>query len=530
MPKTMTQFDLLISCPSDVKKELELIKEVVETFNRTIGAVNNARMELRHWSTDSYPEPGDSPQNILNKQFVFSCDAAVAVFWTRFGTPTDEYGSGTEEEIEELIKSGKQVFLYFSDCPTNPSTIDHDQYKKILAFREKYKNKGLYWPYSNMDDFKRDFLNHLSLYFLRLFEEGGSQNLVPSKSNLCIKGVKDGQLTDNATTFHRDLLNSQGISNLKESILSTFDEIKGVELPVEKVVKEQSENGLIGMTYKPDSALFAIQEQIKNLGNIFPSKPVNVDEYKDLINAFAKQNDIDFQNDFFYLGKLTTMHNPIGGGPYGMGPSNSLSGSDDEKRKYELLRNLYEKIKGYNQLIEYFTQIDDKSYLNLALCNIGSDYDEDIDVKLYVKKGHICSRKQIPFPGDDIIEIANKAFQWLHKPQKNVVIDEYPDYIVIPTFPSITSIDMLGSSYENKINKEKNVFCKNRDRIFCYEYFEETEYDVICFNQKYLKQNTNSHFPSYLVFESYPGIIKYQITSKRCPDVIKGELICEEIM
>ena len=32
------------------------------------------------------------------------CDAAVAIFWTKFGTPTDKYGSGTEEEIEEMLR------------------------------------------------------------------------------------------------------------------------------------------------------------------------------------------------------------------------------------------------------------------------------------------------------------------------------------------------------------------------------------------------------------------------------------------
>ena len=40
---------------------------------------------------------GGKPQALLNEQFVNKCDAAVAIFWTRFGSPTDEYGSGTEE-------------------------------------------------------------------------------------------------------------------------------------------------------------------------------------------------------------------------------------------------------------------------------------------------------------------------------------------------------------------------------------------------------------------------------------------------
>lgn len=41
MPRNVTQFDLLISCPSDVKEELEIIKETVADFNRMYGAAND---------------------------------------------------------------------------------------------------------------------------------------------------------------------------------------------------------------------------------------------------------------------------------------------------------------------------------------------------------------------------------------------------------------------------------------------------------------------------------------------------------
>ena len=62
------------------------------------------------------------------------------MFWTRFGSPTEKYGSGTEEEIEEMIASGKQVFLYFLDKPMPPSEMDSDEYKKVKAFKEKYSD------------------------------------------------------------------------------------------------------------------------------------------------------------------------------------------------------------------------------------------------------------------------------------------------------------------------------------------------------------------------------------------------------
>lgn len=50
-------------------------------------------------------------------------DAAAAIFQTRFGTPTDDYYSGSDEEIEKTITSGKNVFLYFSNVPVSPMII-----------------------------------------------------------------------------------------------------------------------------------------------------------------------------------------------------------------------------------------------------------------------------------------------------------------------------------------------------------------------------------------------------------------------
>ena len=104
MPRTgITVYDLLLSCPGDVLDLKPTIEECVKSFNSSIGEINNIRIELKHWSTDSFPQSGDKPQNILNKQFVNDCDLCVALLGIRFGTPTDNYDSGTEEEIENML-------------------------------------------------------------------------------------------------------------------------------------------------------------------------------------------------------------------------------------------------------------------------------------------------------------------------------------------------------------------------------------------------------------------------------------------
>lgn len=147
MPSKITVYDLLVSCPSDVSDLIDVLEKEVNHFNNFFGRSNNVIIRTRYWAKDSYSEFGDHPQQLLNKQIVDSSDLALGVFWTRFGTPTENYGSGTEEEIERMLMMGKQVFLYFFDKPVSPSKLDQEQYKKIQEFMHRYKNKGIFLLY-----------------------------------------------------------------------------------------------------------------------------------------------------------------------------------------------------------------------------------------------------------------------------------------------------------------------------------------------------------------------------------------------
>lgn len=107
MPRNVVQYDLLISCPGDVSSEIGIIEKAVSQFNVQFSDTLGISIRTKHWQKDSYAQSGGKPQALLNEQFVNDCDAAVAILWTRFGTPTDEYGSGTEEEVEIMLSSGE---------------------------------------------------------------------------------------------------------------------------------------------------------------------------------------------------------------------------------------------------------------------------------------------------------------------------------------------------------------------------------------------------------------------------------------
>ncbi len=103
-------------------------------------------------------------REVLNRQIVDKCDIAIAVFWTRFGTETEDFGSGTEEEIEKMLKDGKQVFLYFLEKPISPAKINHEQYAKIQSFKERHKGEGLFFMVADESILADQFREHLELY------------------------------------------------------------------------------------------------------------------------------------------------------------------------------------------------------------------------------------------------------------------------------------------------------------------------------------------------------------------------------
>jgi hypothetical protein len=530
MPRNVTQFDLLISCPSDVKEELEIIKETVEDFNRMFGAANNCALLAKHWSKDSYPQSGGKPQSLLNKQFVLDCDAAVAVFWTRFGTPTDNYGSGTEEEIEELLKGGKQVFLYFCDRPINPSSFDPVQYKKVTEFRKRYKDKGIYSTYSDSSDFRKNFLNHLSLHFVKLLANEGTTN-VSETSKLSIKGVVDGKISDSPVMYNNKFLDSQFMADIKAKILEKFELIKKIQLVREsEVIKVTSETNDIVSSQNLNNLQrigMHFQEQFKGINSIFSSSKIEINE--DVITEitrYAQENGIILNDkEFFNIGNLSEKYQPIGGGPYGTSPSYYLVGSDEEKEKYNLITESYDEIMKYLQWEIYFRVLSSKCYLVLALCNFGTRFDEDIDIKIYIKSGYLCKKDQLPIPGEDILEDVNTIdiIDILFKPKKSLSVIEYEDYST--PIPAINiPFDISGHTYREKIESEKNTYNKSVETLFCYDYFKDNDFDVICFKQSYIKQNTNVLFPSILVLNSFTESIHYEITSKHFPEIIKGKI------
>ena len=160
MPQAITLFRVFLATPSDIAEEIPVVGEVLNEWNLQHGQELQARVELVNWRTHTRPATGKRPQALINKQAFDSCDLVVAIFWSRFGTPTGRAASGTEEEIQRAIKQKKPVLVYFSARPMpGEKPIEHSRIEK---FKRQFGQRALYWVYSDIDSFEKELRNHLA--------------------------------------------------------------------------------------------------------------------------------------------------------------------------------------------------------------------------------------------------------------------------------------------------------------------------------------------------------------------------------
>lgn len=537
MPRAgVTVYDLLLSCPGDVLDLKDTIEDCVKSFNASIGVANNIRIELKHWSTDSFSQFGDKPQNILNKQFIDECDLCVALLGIRFGTPTDNYDSGTEEEIEKMLEQDKQVFLYFVERNVDPGNIDLEQYNKVKDFKQKYTDKGVYTIVKSGEELRSEFQNALSLYFIKLVSPNTTQIQPTFMPNLVISSTNDGEAK--LVPVHTQYRNVKLVKDKEDVIKQLIERISSVTITLfsEKALGESkceiSDEELKNMRVGEIMRAYH-NEQISELQyhRILGTKPpeykkIEVDEEKrKLVSKFCERNDINLEDNFYYLGNLqkkikTPIISAFGDGNI------SYIGSESEKEKYELFEDLFAEIMEYNHMIEYFESIDAMPCISLQIENQGNTFDEDIDVKLFIDKGCFTDFYDIPKPGTFFLEkaIDLQLPKFLFCGYHNADIEDFSNYPVsyIPH-----RIPLPFKSRDEEISEQREKYQEMMEHVFCYDIRENDNDDILCFNIPYLKQNTRMFFPSYLFFTKNPKNLRYEIRSKHSPEVYRGTLVIE---
>ena len=495
MARQVTQYDLLISCPGDIKSEIPLIEKAVGEFNTMFSDTLGISVRTKYWNKNAYSQSGGKPQTLINEQFVNDCDAAVALFWTRFGTPTDEYGSGTEEEIEIMLGANKQVFMYFSDKPLPPSQHNSNEYARVKEFREKYKDRGLYFNYSDDDEFYKLFFAHLTQYFIA--EKRVSEIRAERAPKLLLRGIdSDGKLSE-AATFQSLKLNTE----------RTF---QGEVIEIKELIGQISDIHVLALS--------------GSLGSLYRGFgiPVEMDQKMvDAIKIVAERLNISLSEDFFCLGNLTK--NPLSAPTIFDEPQ--YNGSTEEKRKYGLIQKLYRNILeacSWGKVEDGFKNI---MCVKLALTNDGTAADDEIDITLKIPRIKYLSLEELPVLEEETMQyLTQDCSLWdLLSIHGTAEYSDYDSSIKNPlqsTTPSSTPSIFNRTDYTEKYREEL-------EDVFCYEVFEDGVDCVIKLKVDHLKHHKTVAFPAALLLKEKPEVINYTITSKNTAEVISGQISVE---
>lgn len=162
-----TVFNVMIASPGDVARERIMARDAIWEWNAINSSDKRIVLLPVGWDTHSSPSMKDTAQETINSQVLQYADLLIAIFWTRLGTPTGEFASGTVEEIERHISSGKPAMIYFSSAPVAPDSIDQAQYGALVVFRESLKKRGLVSFFDDIATFRSDVFRHLSQTVMR---------------------------------------------------------------------------------------------------------------------------------------------------------------------------------------------------------------------------------------------------------------------------------------------------------------------------------------------------------------------------
>ena len=185
MTRQVIEYRCLLISPSDVNEERDALAAVISKWNAQIGNGLDVRLELVRWEFHATPDLSAPPQQVINKQIVNDCDLGIAIFWSRLGTPTEQYSSGSIEEIYRLLQKGARVLVYFCDRPIPQDSLRDDQYQRLQELRKRFSEQGLLATYVEIPNLVTEVQLHITnIVTQMLAKDRGFHSFVPTAGSI----------------------------------------------------------------------------------------------------------------------------------------------------------------------------------------------------------------------------------------------------------------------------------------------------------------------------------------------------------
>ncbi len=165
-PTQVRVLRVIIGSPSDVKEEREAIRNAVLDWNDKFMERDHVVLKPMMWERHSTPELSKEtidhgPQFSVNRQLLDAGHLLICVFWSRIGSKTPRAESGTIEEIQEFVHTGRPVMIYF--CTRSiPQNADWGQWEALRNWKEFIRNVALVDEFESLSELTQKLSNHLT--------------------------------------------------------------------------------------------------------------------------------------------------------------------------------------------------------------------------------------------------------------------------------------------------------------------------------------------------------------------------------
>jgi hypothetical protein len=170
----------MLAGPSDITRELVIAQECIQDWNAVHARREGWILLATHWKRNVAPSMRGHPQEIINEDVLRNSDLLIGIFWNRLGTPTRNAESGTVEEVEELLRSKKDVMLYFSDVATRRSKVDREQESALERHKEAWSQRGVLSTFRTRPEFRQTFTRDLAHHMNRVISANSEPHGAPS--------------------------------------------------------------------------------------------------------------------------------------------------------------------------------------------------------------------------------------------------------------------------------------------------------------------------------------------------------------
>jgi len=167
---------VFLSSPGNVVEERRRAENTIHRLNSRLAEELGVMIHLICW--ENIPPSAGIAQDIINRSTP-DFDLFLGIMADRFGSPTEKFDSGTQEEFERAYAkwkkepNTKEVMFYFKIADAIPNNPD-DAYQlfQVLKFKSELSSKLIYREYSTPEEFD---------VFLREDLEKNIRNLVSKK-------------------------------------------------------------------------------------------------------------------------------------------------------------------------------------------------------------------------------------------------------------------------------------------------------------------------------------------------------------